>query len=197
MKKNKTFNYLKVKTSTNTSKSGSKWVIVITLWTFILSIAMNVLSNGAMPKVHIIASVGILLFIIFIGIIFDILGTAVAAASETPFHSMASRKVKGAKNAIFLIRNAEKVASFCNDVIGDISGIISGGATAIIVVKISSYLGVEGILLSFILTGFVASLTVGGKAIGKGFALRNANTIVYIAARIISVFTNVKTKEEK
>ena len=36
-----------------------------------------------------------------------------------------------------LIRNAGKVSSFCNDVIGDISGVISGTASALIVFNIT------------------------------------------------------------
>lgn len=186
----------KIKTPTSTGKSSRAWVVLIIVWTFILSVAMNVLSSGVMPKASLWVAVLILLSIILIGIVFDILGTAVSAATETPFHSMAARKVRGAKAAIMLIRNAEKVANFCNDVIGDIAGIITGGANAIIVTKIASAYGYEGILLSFAMTGLVASLTVGGKAIGKGIALRNANAIIYTAAVIISVFYKPKTTKE-
>ena len=37
---------------------------------------------------------------------------------------MAAHKEAGAIEALRLIRNAEKVASFCNDVVGDISSIV-------------------------------------------------------------------------
>ena len=59
----------------------------------------------------------ILLVIIFVGIIFDVVGMAVACADETPFHAMASRKIPGAQEAISLLRNAERVSSICNDVV--------------------------------------------------------------------------------
>jgi Mg2+/Co2+ transporter CorB len=38
--------------------------------------------------------------IIFLGVIFDIIGTAVMAANETPFHAMAAKKIKEAKIAV-------------------------------------------------------------------------------------------------
>ena len=50
---------------------------------------------------------------------------------------MNSRKVKGANVAVKFKKNAEKVSSFCCDVIGDICGVISGGAAAAISVLIS------------------------------------------------------------
>src|SRR5690554_1632429 len=69
-----------------------------------------------------------LIVIIIIGVVFDIIGIAVTAASEVPFLSMASKKKRGAINAVRLIRKADQVSSFCNDVVGDICSIISGSA---------------------------------------------------------------------
>lgn len=124
----------------------------------------------------------VLSLFILIGIVFDIIGLAIATASEAPFHSMASRKVKGAKNAVDLIRNAEKASSFCNDVVGDIAGIISGSTTAALVIRLSYLYGLDSIFLSLIITGFVAAFTVGGKAAGKAYAISHANKITYSVA---------------
>ncbi len=132
----------------------------------------------------------VLLCIIFIGIIFDILGIAITTADETPFHALASKKQRGAKQAIRLVRNAEKMASFCNDVIGDIAGIISGSTTVAIVVYLSGLIQAgSDTVVSMVLTAFTAALTVGGKALGKSIAIKNANKIVYSFAKIISFFT--------
>ena len=49
---------------------------------------------------------------------------------------MASRKVPEAEDALRLIRNAGRVSSFCNDVIGDICGVISGSAAAVISARV-------------------------------------------------------------
>ncbi len=186
--KNRKSRKIKIKNNTTVKNGGSKWVIIIVILSFFISVSMDILSSALIPKADIFTALIILIVLIFIGIIFDIVGVAVATADETPFHSMAAGKVKGATQSIWLIRNAEKVSNICNDVIGDIVGIISGAATAVIVTKIINVYNIDEIVLSLLLTGFVASLTIGGKALGKGFAISKANSIIYSVARVISVF---------
>lgn len=72
----------------------------------------------------------IVLLLVIIGVFFDMMGLSAAAAVETPFHAMASEKVADAKQAIAIVRNADRFSNFCNDVIGDMTGVISGSATA-------------------------------------------------------------------
>jgi hypothetical protein len=166
-----------------------RWVIFVTLLTFVLSSSMSVLSSTLLEDAHIYISFLIVLFIILIGIIFDIIGIAVTAADESPFHAMASRKVYGAKQAIKLIRNANKVSSICNDVVGDICGVISGAASGYIVIKVAMAAGsAVNTLASIGITGTVASLTIGGKAIGKTVAIAKSNYIVYKVAVILKFF---------
>ena len=66
-----------------------------------------------------------LIVLISIGIITDIIGTAVTSADERPFIAMASKKINGAKQALRLIRKAERVSSILNDVAGDIVGVVA------------------------------------------------------------------------
>jgi CBS domain containing-hemolysin-like protein len=128
----------------------------------------------------------ILIAIILFGILFDIIGVAVTAAEEVPFHSMASRKVKGAKTAVKLIRNADKVSNFCNDVIGDVCGVISGGTGAVIIGKIIGASNIHNkLILTLAISATIASITVGGKAFGKNFAISESNNIIYFVAWII------------
>ena len=128
----------------------------------------------------------VLLAIIFLGIVFDIIGMAVATADEKPFHSMAARKVPGAQAAIRLLRNAERVSSICNDVVGDICGVVSGSASATIAVQI-----LQGVdfswpqLISLLMSALCAGLTVGGKAIGKTYAVSSATEIVHAVGKLI------------
>ena len=68
----------------------------------------------------------VLIGIVLIGIVFDSEIARVTVTDEKPFHSMAASKVKGAKSSLMLIRNASRVSNVCNDVVGDICGIISG-----------------------------------------------------------------------
>lgn len=157
--------------------------------TFVISITMSLVTNSLTEKLNIVFAGVILLSIILIGILFDVVGIAVTAADETPFHALASKKKKGARAAIRLIRNAEKVSSFCNDVVGDIAGIISGSTSAVIVIYVVNALETNSdIIPGAIITAIVAALTVGGKAVGKSFAINESYHIVRLAANILSLF---------
>ena len=103
-----------------------RWVVTIFLVTIVVSGTISLLSDLIMSGSSMPVAFLILLVIIFIGIVFDVIGMAVASADEKPFHSMAARKVPGAQEAIRLLRNAERVSSICNDVVGDICGVVSG-----------------------------------------------------------------------
>ena len=140
----------------------------------------------------------ILLVIIFIGIVFDIIGMAVATADEKPFHSMASRKVPGAQEAIRLLRNAERVSSICNDVVGDICGVVSGSASATIAAQIlSNFEFTWPQIISLAMSALAAGLTVGGKAIGKTFAVNSCTDIVHLVGRLIASFHGFTRKGKK
>ena len=126
-----------------------------------------------------------------LGIIFDIIGVAVTSADEKPFHSMAARKVPGALEAIRLLRNAERVSSICNDVVGDICGVVSGSASATIAAQIlASFEFSWPRIVSLAMSALVAALTVGGKAIGKTFAINSCTTIVHSVGKVIYTFRN-------
>jgi len=116
------------------------------------------------------------------------IGVAVAASDEKPFHSMNSKKLHGSKTAIYLIKNAEKVSSFCNDVIGDISGIVSGSAGAVIALNLANEYYGNSFIYSLIITSLIASFTIGGKALGKSYAINHSEYIVYEFAKLISIF---------
>ena len=168
-----------------------RWVITIFLVTILISGIFFTISEEVMSATSIAVSFCILLVIVFIGIIFDVVGVAVTSANETPFHSMAARKVPGAKEALLLLRNAERVSSICNDVIGDICGVVSGSAAANIAAQLLvrfefSWPAAIGLALSSVVSG----VTVGGKAVGKTFAVNSSTKIVYFAGRVIHFFTH-------
>lgn len=174
------------KKRTSDIKPDYKWIIGIIIWTFIISGSITLISETMLSKVNIYIAFIILVLIISVGILFDIIGVAVTAADETPFHSMASKKVHGARKAVTLIRNADKVSNFCNDVIGDVCGVVSGGTGAVIVTKIMSSTSIkEGLILTVVISAAIASLTVGGKALGKNYAISQSNNIVYGVAWLL------------
>jgi Mg2+/Co2+ transporter CorB len=138
------------------------------------------ISSQFLQDVHIVIAFSVVLVIIIINVLFDIIGTAVTAADEAPFHAMASRKLYGARESIRLIRNADKVSNFCNDVVGDICGVISGTASMFIIITfIGKGNNADTTLMGLAITGMVAAFTVGGKAFGKSIAIENSNYIIY------------------
>ena len=175
------------------NKNNKNWVIFITVLSFMLSVFFLFISNLILEDVSSVVSLLVVLFIVLTGIVFDIIGIAVTAADEAPFHAMASRKYYGAKKSIKLIRNANKVSSFCNDVIGDICGIISGTASAVIVLDLTVGRNtIEKLIYGLLMSGIVAASTVGGKAAGKTFAISNSNYIVYKVGVVLQFISGNK-----
>ena len=169
-----------------------RWVVTVFILTILVSSTINLVSEEIMAVSGMVTAFVILLAIILIGIVFDIIGVAVTSADEKPFHSMAARKLPGAKEAIRLLRSAEKVSSICNDVVGDICGVISGSASATIAAQILHNFEFSWPrMASLIMSGLVAGLTVGGKAIGKTFAINSNTAIVYGVGRFLSFFHRV------
>ena len=162
------------------------WITTIFGTTIGISAAMSFLSNEILSGGGLILSFVVLLVIILIGILFDIIGVSVTAAEEKPFHSMAAKKVPEAREALKMLRRAERVSSFCNDVVGDICGVISGSAAAVIAAKaITGMSPVLGSVVQLLLSAVVAGLTVGGKAFGKSIAMNNSTAIIHAAAKVM------------
>jgi CBS domain containing-hemolysin-like protein len=175
-----------------------RWVVTIFFVTILISGTISLLSDVLMAGSSMAVAFLILLMIIFIGIIFDIIGMAVATAEEKPFHAMAARKVPGAKESIRLLRNAERVSSICNDVVGDICGVVSGSASATIAAQIlSNFEFTWPQIISLAMSALAAGLTVGGKAIGKSFAVNSCVTIVHTVGKILYQLNHLTGKHRK
>ena len=174
-----------------------KWVLTIFFATIFISGTISLASDAIMANSSIFVAFLILLLIVFVGIVFDIIGMAVATADEKPFHAMAARKVTGARECIKLLRNAERVSSICNDVVGDICGVVSGSASATIAALILA--NVESgwpKAVSLVMSALVAGLTVGGKAIGKTIAVQSCTEIVHLVGRVIHGWNQFRKKKK-
>ena len=176
-----------IKKSKKKKKNNYKWVIIVTVVAFTLSILFSYIADIIMKNVTIIFSIIILFVFILLGVLFDVIGVAVTAADEKPFHSMSTRKMKVGIVAVKLKKNAEKVSSMCNDVIGDVGGILSGSAGAMIAANLSSKI-TTFVPITLIITGIVAALTIGGKAFCKGVAISKSNIILYRVSSFIGIF---------
>lgn len=167
-----------------------KWIIIIVCLSFTISFVFSLISQLTIPNLSLWLGILITLLFIAIGILFDIIGVSVTSADEKVFHSMNSRKVKGASVAVKFKKNADKVSNFCCDVIGDVCGIISGAAGTTITAILVSKFGFNLLFTGLVVAATIAALTIGGKAMGKSFAINKSNIILYEFAKFISNFYN-------
>ena len=167
-------------------KKRVRWAVTLFFVTVLISGLLSTLAEALLAGASVIPALLVLLVIVSIGILFDVIGVAVTAADPKPFHAMAAHRVPGAKEALKMLKNADRVSSFCNDVIGDICGILSGAAAAAIAVLLVA--GGSSAVPEILLAALVSGLTVGGKAAGKALALEKSTEIVHTAARVIHFF---------
>src|SRR5699024_12435408 len=80
-------------------KSSIKFSITIAVITFVLAAIFSSFSSAILPKVTWVLGMLLVLFFVVIGIFFDMLGIASAAADEAPLHAMAAEKVTGARRS--------------------------------------------------------------------------------------------------
>ena len=103
-----------------------------------------------------------------------------------------------ALEAIRLLRNAERVSSICNDVVGDICGVVSGSASATIAAQVLRNFEIGWPqIVSLLMSALVAGLTVGGKAIGKTVAINSCTDIVHTVGKLIFWLENLTKRPEK
>ncbi len=165
---------------------NKSWIIKAFLLTFVICMLISGLSNAIANNANIFILLAITIIIIFIGIIFDIIGTAVLTADEATFHAKASNKIKGSKESIKLIKNSSNIANFCNDIIGDICGIVSGSMGAMIAITLSNKLNINSTLMALIISSIISSIMVGGKAIGKNIAVKESDKIIFQVGKILN-----------
>ena len=169
------------------------WIIKAFLMTFFIALFFSTISNVLIEECNNVFVLIILsLIFIAIGILFDIIGTAVLTANIATFHAKSSKKIKGSKEGVQLIKNASRVASVCNDVIGDICSIVSGSIGAMLSIFISNKLSFSVIVTTLIISSIISSLTVGGKAIGKKYAIKHSDSIVFEVAKLLNKFKKNK-----
>lgn len=176
------------KTIKNKKLVDYKWITTVTLLAFFISLVFSIFSESTIPNANSIIAIVIILLFIGVGILFDMIGIAITVADVKTFNSMATKRVKGARLAVRLIQNNEKASSFCNDVIGDICGIISGSAGVALATIISESFQWNFFIVSLFITATIAAFTIGGKAIGKATAINKSTPILFKFSKVISCF---------
>lgn len=172
----------------NKAGSGNKYVVGVGIASLFLAAAFFILAELLARRLDSLTlSFIFLVLIILVGITSDLIGTAVAAASEAPFHAKAAKKVPGAPEGILLIRNADKVANITMDVVGDIAGTVSGAlGISLVIMIVNMREDLDRFALNILITALIAALTVSGKAYGKRLALGRPNDIIFFVAKIIA-----------
>ena len=166
-------------------KKNSHWPLKVFLISMALSAVLSFFSSTALSGAGIWIAALVLVIFIGLGILFDMVGVAVTAADPRPFHSMAAHKEKGGREAVRLLSKANEVSSFCNDVVGDICGIVSGSTAAVIVTQLQRGLNTTSVLISIAVTALISGATIGGKALGKKVAINDSTSVVYRVARVM------------
>lgn len=182
----------------SSKKKRNVWWIKATVISLVLSAFFSYLSEIVSNAEQIVVVIVLLAFLILSGILFDAIGVAVTSCDTTPIISMASRKVYGAKTALWLTKNSDTVSSVCNDIVGDIFSIISGACSAALVVKITiSLQQTWQIVLSIAVSAIVSAMTIGGKAFMKKIAISNSKDFVMFVARVLAIFNKDERKIRK
>ena len=175
-------------------KKRNLWWLKITIISFLLGAFFSFISDLTSSFGNIIVITLLLVFLILGSILFDGIGVAVTSCELAPLVAMSARNVYGARTAIKLVKNAEKVSNICNDVIGDIFGIVSGACSIVIVLKLMTiFTDASQQLITIIISSLVGALTIGGKAMLKESAIKNSKEFVMFVSKILAIFS----KEER
>ena len=164
-----------------------RWILIITVVSFVFSFCFSLGTELVVSNADLIVSIVLLVLIIAISIFCDAMGVAITSADPVPFTAMATKKVKGSKTALYILKNADRFSSIFNDVIGDVCGIVSGACGASISLMIALKTGGQ-LWVSIIVSALIAAITIGGKAIMKGIAIKNSTKFVLFFGKFISIF---------
>ena len=164
-------------------KTNLRWAYKTLVLSIFLSITFSMLSQGLFPKLPVVFSLFVIFFFVFVSVVFDMIGIAVASVKLENLEKFENQK--GFKTAKKLSQSKDKVSSFCGDVVGDICGILSGAGGVSIVVNLNITNQTAFFLATCLISSIVAGLTIFGKAIMKGYAVENCEKVVLKTACVI------------
>ncbi len=178
--------------------SKYKWAVKLFVLSLCLSSVFSLISQSIISSLGLFFSILTICVFIFISIVFDMVGIAVTSCKEEFFLNEVKAKTKGAETGLNLVQNAEKVCSFCADMIGDVCGILSGAGGGCIILALSGKINNASVvvLVSTLISALVAGVTIFGKAIMKQFAIKNSNKIILKVGSLMEKLT-YKKKSKK
>jgi len=146
-----------------------------------VAVAVTIPAEGLLHQPGLTAVMAIVVALIVLGAAGDLLAVAAAAATAPALHSMAARRLPGARVALQLKRHADRVASISGDIVGDVAGTVSGAAAGAWALSAAQRHHWPVTVAAGLAVAVVAALTVGAKGTLKGVALTHANTVLYAA----------------
>lgn len=167
------------------------WFIFILLFTFVVAFGIGLAAETLFHADSILVCCTIIVLLLIIAFLGDIVAMSVSYADLAPFNSMASRKIRGARIAIKLINNNDKIASILSDVLGDVCAIVSGAIGAslsLIIVLGGTYTAFQQTLIIVTVTATISAIAVSVKSIAKKVAVRYSTGIILAVSKFLSLF---------
>ena len=179
-------------------KKYFRWPLIVLVLSFCLSMTFGVLSEVALNGANIAIAIVVIIVFLFVAILTDMIGVAITACDVKNYRAMAAKKVRGAKEAIMLQKNADRVSSIVADILGDICSILSGAAgaavaTALITQSMTDFMGV---VVSSLVSAVIAALLISGKAFMKRYSLEHADKIILLLGKFLSIFHFSKNQKK-
>ena len=184
----------------NKKRNYSKWwYFEIFLISLLLCFVFAIFSQMMLLNASIAWALFLVLVLIFLSVVFDVIGVAVTACSIKPFLELKQKgEIGGINVAIWFVKHADKISSICADVVGDICSIVCGASgMAIALVVVAQFNSLSGVVVSTLVSSVIAALTVLGKALGKTFAINNPTKILLFVGKFFDFFMHKRSKRDQ
>jgi hypothetical protein len=152
---------------------------------FFLSFGMNFSLERITDRIPLGLTLPLFASVILLGVACDAVGVASARADEQALLSMATRRVSGAREAVWYVRNASRVSSVFSDLMGDVSATLGGALAVAMALRLRGSFAPGAIpYLASAAVGVASLLSIGGKALSKPFALKYSEDIILLLGKI-------------
>lgn len=175
------------------------WFAKAFIIAFVLTIVFGLLSESILDETSWVVATIVILVLMAIALFFDMIGTAVILADPVSFNAMASKRIKGAKNGLKIIKAQNMVTSICSDVIGDIIGILSGAMGVGLALSLMSPQNAwYNPYLSILVSALIAAISISIKAIVRMLAKKHCHKIVWNVGKLMTILiSEQKSKKQK
>lgn len=173
------------------------WLICLTFLAIFVALVIGFVSEAFLGTNSIPVCIAIILVLLLVAFFGDIIAMAAISGDITHFNSMASRRIKGAKICVKLVKNGDRVASVLSDVLGDVTAIVSGSVGASLAFVILDNTTMHSTLQALTIASVAAvisGIAILAKALAKMIGIKNSTRVIYATGRFLSFFQRKKNK---